>query len=314
MRDSVTGRLAITGANGFVGRHLTAFAAAKRWEVVSIVRSEQGVATVREAGGRPYRIPDLGSPALVDAVAGANAIVHLAGITAERDGASYRAINVGGVRHVIAAAQSAGVPRIIFFSGLGVARYGVSPRSTNGYFLAKLESEVELFRSGLEVVCLRPSYIIGPGSELIPKLVREMATGEVERLGDGSYRLQPIAIKDVADLVLACAQRASVRHLVVDTVGPEPVTFAEFIERVADASRRLGKPMRYDVREIEIAEADRQARAGGFRGLQPDELDVLLCDEIADPRGAEAALGRFLIPLDDAIEAAIRGTRTPAHG
>src|SRR5262245_62311665 len=60
--------------------------------------------------------------------------------------------------------------------------------STNRYFLSKLTCEVDLFRSGLEVVALRPSYIIGPGSELVPELLREMAAGEVERVGDGDRK------------------------------------------------------------------------------------------------------------------------------
>jgi len=190
-----------------------------------------------------------------------------------------------------------------------VARYGLAPRSTNAYFLSKLAGEVELFRGGLEIVALRPSYIIGPGSELVPQLLGEMAAGEVERVGDGAYRLQPIAVKDVAELVLAGAERPNVRHLVVDTVGPEPLSYASFIDRVAAGARSLGRPADYKIREVSIAEADRQAAAGGYRGLLPDSLDVLLCDEIADTRGIEAVLGRFLTPLDDAIAAAIRGTR-----
>jgi nucleoside-diphosphate-sugar epimerase len=311
---TATRRLAITGANGFVGRHVTAFATGKRWEIAGIVRSEKGEAVVRDAGGRPYRVPELRSPALVDALRGAQAVLHLAGITAERAGSTYETANIEGTRALIAAARAAGVPRIIFFSGLGVARYGIAPRSTNGYFLAKLACEVELYRSGLEIVCLRPSYIIGAGSELIPELLREMEAGEVERLGDGSYRLQPIAVKDVADLVLACALRAGVRHLVVDTVGPEPLSYAQFIERVADSARRSGKPASYRIREVAIEEADRQARAGGYRGLLPDEIDVLLCDEVAEARGIEAALGRFLTPLDDAIDVAVRGAMRPERG
>jgi NADH dehydrogenase len=247
---------------------------------------------------------------LVPAVTGARAVVHLAGIAAERGAATYASVNVRGTEQVIEAARQAGVPRIIFFSGLGVARYGSAPRSTNGYFLSKIACEALLFRSGLEVVALRPSYIIGPGSELIPGLLSEMAAGEVERVGDGTYRMQPIAVTDVADLVLAGASRASVGHWVVDTVGPEPISYAAFVERVAASARRHGRPARYRTREVPIAEAERQAAAGGYRGLRPDELDVLLCDEVADARFAEAALGRFLTPLDAAIDAAVRGAGT----
>src|SRR5688572_19909808 len=120
-------RIAITGANGFLGRHLTTFATSQRWEVAGIVRSEKAEAAVREAGGRPYRVPDLQADALVPAVTGARAIVHLAGIAAERGGATYEGVNVRGTEQVIEAARKAGVPRIIFFSGLGIARYGSAP-------------------------------------------------------------------------------------------------------------------------------------------------------------------------------------------
>jgi nucleoside-diphosphate-sugar epimerase len=302
-------RIAVTGANGFVGRHLTTVASSRRWEVAGVVRSDRGEALVREAGGRPYRVTGLDAAALRPAFEGARAVVHLAGISAERGAATYDSVNLAGMRQVVAAAHAAAVPRIIFFSGLGVARYGQAPRSTNRYFLGKLTCEVELFRSGLQAVALRPSYIIGPGSELIPELLGEMAAGEVERVGDGAYRLQPVAVKDVAELVLACAERTLARPLVVDLVGPEPLSYAAFIDRVAAAAARLGLPSKHRIREVPIAEADRQAAAGGYRGLLPDELDVLFCDEVADPRGIEAALGRFLTPLDEAIEAAIRGSR-----
>jgi nucleoside-diphosphate-sugar epimerase len=305
-------RIAITGGNGFVGRHLTTAAVAARWEVAGTVRTDRGEAIVRGAGGRPYRVAGLHADELQPAFDGARAVVHLAGISAERAGGTYENVNLEGVRQVVAAARAAGVPRVVFFSGLGVARYGIAPRSTNRYFLAKLACEMELYRSGLEVAALRPSYVIGPGSELVPELLREMAQGEVERVGDGSYRLQPVAVRDVAELVLACAERASLGrlgHLVVDTVGPEPLAYSAFIDRVAAAAARLGLPSRHRIREVPIAEADRQAAAGGYRGLLPDELDVLFCDEVSSPRGIEAALGRFLTPLDEAIETAIRGSR-----
>jgi hypothetical protein len=62
------------------------------------------------------------------------------------------------------------------------------------------------------------------------------------------------------------------------------------------------------VRATTIEEADRQASDGGWRGMGPDELDCLLCDEVADARPLEALLGRFLTPLEDALVAAVRGT------
>ncbi len=302
MRD----RIAVTGANGFVGRHLTRVARAQGLDVVGIVRSEGASRVVREAGGEPVLLLGSDPEPLARALAGARAVVHLAQIGAERDGATYEAVNVGGMRRLLEAARRAGVRRVVYFSGLGVARYGMSRRCTNGYFLSKLTCEVELFRSGLEAVVFRSSYLVGAGDALVPAVLREMAAGEVERPGDGSHRMQPVDVDDAAALTLAALERPTTPS-VFDLVGPEPVTYHQLLDRLARVARGLGKPADYRVREVTIEEVDRQAAYGGYRGLLPDEVDCLLCDEVSDPRPLEALLGRPLTPLDLALTRAALG-------
>ncbi len=165
-------RIAVTGANGFVGRHVAMAARSQGWEVVGFARSEQGARVVAEAGARPAVVSGLEAPQLVPGLGGGvRAVVHLAQIGSERGGATYDAVNLGGTRAVVDAARQAGVSCVVFFSGLGVARYGMARRTTNAYFLSKLACEVELYRSGLEVAVFRPSYILGPGGELIAQVV-----------------------------------------------------------------------------------------------------------------------------------------------
>jgi hypothetical protein len=93
---------------------------------------------------------------------------------------------------------------------------------------------------------------------------------------------------------------------VFDLVGPEAVTYSHLLERVAAAVRTQGRPAALRVREISMAEAERRARAGGFQGMLPDELDCLLCDEVSDPAPLVALLGRPLVGLDAALGAAVR--------
>jgi len=205
------------------------------------------------------------------------------------------------------------VPRVVLFSGLGVAHYGMAPRTTNRYFLSKLRAEAAVLESGLEALVFRPSYIVGPRDGFVSSLLRQMAAGEVERVGDGAYRMQPVAVRDAAAAVVAAAGGPTPApapgrrpHRVVELVGPLPVTFNEFVEALAQAARARGRPVQFTVREVTIAEADRRARAG--EGMAPEDVDVLLCDETGDPRALEALLGRFLTPLDEALAAAVRGT------
>jgi NADH dehydrogenase len=284
-------------------------ASAAGWEVVGLVRSDAAARVVSEAGGRPVILDALAGDALTRALEGATLVVHLAQIGAERGAARYESVNVEATRSVASAAARAGAARLVFFSGLGVAHYGMTPRCTNGYFLSKLTAEALLFDSGLAVAVFRPSYIVGPGDVFVPGLVRGMAKGEVERVGDGRFRMQPIAARDAAACVLAAASGASPRHRVFDLVGPEPVTTRALIDRLGRLARSFGKAGDYEVREVSVAEADRQAAAaGGYRGMRSDELDCMLCDEVSDARPLEALLGRFLTPLDDALAAAVRAT------
>lgn len=300
-------RIAVTGANGFVGRHLVAHAAGAGFDVVGVVRSEVAASVVRQHGGNPVVILGRDPEALVRALDGCHAVVHLAQVGAERRGHTYESANVGFTERVLEDARHAGVPRIVYFSGLGVANYGRRARCSNPYFLSKLAAETILFRSGVEGVVFRPSYVVGPGDAFVPMVVRALEGGEIERPGDGSYRMQPIAVADAAALVLAAVTRpAGAFPTVFDLVGPEPITYAQLLERVASVAHAHGRPAGLRVREIPVAEAERRARGGGFQGMLPDELDCLLCDEVSDSDPLVGLLGRPLTALDEAIGAAVR--------
>jgi nucleoside-diphosphate-sugar epimerase len=170
-----------------------------------------------------------------------------------------------------------------------------------------------LFRQSAEPVVFRPSYVVGPGDGLTRALARAMAAGEVEQVGDGGYRLQPIAIADAAAAVLAAAAapapgpRPSHRTAVFDLVGPEPVAYAVLVGRLAAALAAAGRPARFRVRTIPVESADAAAARGGYQGMAPDELDCLLCDELADPTPLAGLLGRSLTPLDEALSEAVAG-------
>jgi len=256
-------------------------------------------------------VPQLTVDALTPAFAGAGAVVHLAQIGSEKRGETFDAVNASGTRAVAAAARAAGVPRVVYFSGLGVARYGMAPRTTDRYFLSKLRAEEALFASGLEVLVFRPSYIVGPRDGLVSSLLGQMAAGEVEQVGDGAYRMQPVAVRDAAAAVVAGIGGPTPApgrgpHRVIDLVGPQAITFRHFVEALAVAARAQRRPAEFRVRTIPVEEADRRAREG--QGMPPEELDCLLCDEIGDARPLEALLGRFLTPLEEALAAAVRGT------
>jgi uncharacterized protein YbjT (DUF2867 family) len=133
-----------------------------------------------------------------------------------------------------------------------------------------------------------------------------MAKGDVEQPGDGAYRLQPVAVADAVGLIVAAILRSPApAPTVIDLVGPEPVSYAQLLERLTRVVRAAGRPANYRLRTVPIEEVDRQAATGGYRGLAPDEVDCLLCDEVSDPAPLPDLLGRPLTPLDEILTVAV---------
>ena len=304
-------KVAIVGANGFVGRHIVGLLARLGRPALGVVRSEEGARVVLERGGIPFRVQDLresSTRSLVPALEGCGGLVYTASVSAVA-GALDRT-DPSGLVNVLEACRAAGVPGFVFLSGLGTAHYGMNPHCTNPYFLAKLTGEVALFRSGLAVTVFRPSYIFGAFDEFLSPLIRRMATGPVIEIpGRGDYRLQPISVEDTARAVLAAIDEAPASSpRVVDLVGPEILSYRTLIERIASMMRR-----RVDILERPVDEAQAEARARGYFGLRPHDLACLLCDEVSDPTPVQALVGGPMETLERMVERTINGLAGSEH-
>jgi hypothetical protein len=94
------------------------------------------------------------------------------------------------------------------------------------------------------------------------------------------------------------------KHRVFDLVGALAITYRDLVMRVIAAA---GSSVQ--VREVAVETALQAAQQGAYRGLPPDELACLLCDEVAAPRPLQGLLGQFTVGLDEAIRTAVRGPR-----
>ena len=300
-------KIAIVGANGFVGRHLLELVAQKGIGSVGIVRSEAAAVLVQRLGGTPFRVADLEKDAmmaLIPALATCDGLVYTASVSA---GPKARdRTDPAGLVNVLAACRAAGVPKFIFFSGLGVAHYGMNPHCTNPYFLAKMAGEVALFRSSLAATVFRPSYLFGAGDEFLSPLIFRIDTGPVIEIpGDGRYRLQPVAVRDAARAVLGALEQNEDSPRVIDLVGPEILSYRTLVGRIASIMGR-----RVEIRERPVDETLALARESGYFGLRPHDLACLLCDEVSDPGAVESLVGGKLEPLDGVIARTVAALRS----
>ncbi|HVU68061.1 MAG TPA: NAD(P)H-binding protein [Ktedonobacteraceae bacterium] len=128
---------------------------------------------------------------------------------------------------LLQAAEKAGVRRIVHVSITNPDEASPLP-----YFHGKALLEQAIRRSRLEYAIVRPTVIFGDEDILINNiawLLRRFPLFPI--FGQGDYRLQPIYVEDMADLVVQAGQ--SHENLVLDAVGPDIFTFDEMVRMLA---------------------------------------------------------------------------------
>ncbi len=223
-------RVAITGASGFVGSHTARASLANGDDVVLIARRPNLVA-IPTGAHATWVAADIGDEAaLTRAFAGCDAIIHCAGINLERGSQTYAAVHVRGTAAVVRAAQAAGVQRIALVSFLRAR-----PACGSAYHESKWAAEELLRRSGLAYTILKAGVIYGDGDHLIDHLSRSVTSFPVFLLvGFGARRmLRPLAVADVARILVASTYDARLDGVTVPVLGPDELTLAQVVDRVA---------------------------------------------------------------------------------
>lgn len=186
--------LAITGATGFVGSAVLAEALAQGHQVKALARREQA-----ERAGVTWVRGDLGDTAALAALcAGADAVVHVAGLTNTPDPAEFEVANVTGTANVLAAMAEAGVKRLVFVSSLSARKPELS---LYGASKAKAEALVEASR--LDWTTVRPPAVYGPRDIDMLDLFRAAKWGVVPLPPGGATSI--IHADDLARLLVALA-------------------------------------------------------------------------------------------------------------
>ena len=175
----MTGRVLVTGGSGFVGGALVARLTADDRDVRALARSEGAAAAVAGAGARPVSGDLLDPVSLATAMRGCDLVFHAGGVNAMclRDPAAMLRANVEGSANVVRAAAAAGVGRVVHTSSaatIGEAHgtIGREDSSHRGWFLSRYEESKFRAERGvlalgreldIEVVCVNPSSVQGPG-------------------------------------------------------------------------------------------------------------------------------------------------------
>ena len=247
------GLILVTGANGFVGRHLCRYLADRAYRVRGTVRDERPT----PHDGIDYRSSgDIGPdtdwrPALegVDAVVHAAARVHVAGERNPAPLAVYRRVNVAASERLARQAAEAGVRRLVFLSSIKaseVERTGPDVPGRAPYEITKLEAERMLGavarETGLELVVLRPPLVYGRGATAnFALLARAVAKGLPLPLGSIRNRRSFIYVGNLCSAIAACLEHREAAGGVFEPSDGPPLSTPDFVRAIG---RALGRPAR----------------------------------------------------------------------
>lgn len=307
-------KIAVTGANGFVGSSVLASLLDNGRDAVGLVRSGRRAV---DADGRPLptRPLDEWDPsALSRALEGIDAVVHSASVVHQPDAPlqAYERFNVTGTEALASACHAAGCRQLVFLSSVKV--YGETPpplvtedtpvAAEAGYASSKLTAErIVLKARGLSGLVLRLAPVYGKGDK---GNVRTMATAIARRRfvlpGGGHNRKSIVHVSTVADSVNAGIDaHLTGTFILADAVAP---TMRELADAIARALGR-GRPLAVPAPLVEAA-ADVVGRVAKLVG-RPGRINrALIQKSLAPTVFSSAALQKVLglschVDLDAAL-------------
>jgi NADH dehydrogenase len=185
------------------------------------------------------------------------------------------------------------VKRFVHMSALGTR-----PDARSRYHRTKWAAEEAVRASGLDWTIFRPSVIFGRGDELVTMLagmIRRLPVVPV--LGDGRYRLQPIAVEQVAEgFARALRNQRSVGKM-YEVAGPADYPFVEILDRIGRAlGRSRVRKVHAPLGPVRVATALFQALP--FFPLTRDQLVMLEEESVTDPTAFYGDFGIRPEPFD----------------
>jgi NADH dehydrogenase len=220
----------VTGAFGYSGKYITHRLLAQGRQVITLTGNPQRQSPFGQAvPAFPFHFDN--PAALRERLRGADTLYNTYWVRFDYGDRTYQQA-VENTRRLFAAAQAAGVRRIVHISITNPSLDSPLP-----YFRGKAQLEQELQGLGVSYAILRPTVIFGKEDILINNIAYLLRRFPIFAVpGDGSYRLQPIYVEDLAELAVTAG--ASQASQVIDAVGPEIYTFERLVREIAAAVGR----------------------------------------------------------------------------
>lgn len=222
-------KIAVTGAFSYSGKYITNRLLACNEEVITLTGHPN---RPDPFGGKVKTYPldfDEATPegGVTRSLQGVDVLVNTYWVRFDK-GKNTQPRAVENTRKLVSAARAAGVKRIVHISIANPSADSPLP-----YYWGKAANEKAVIESGLSYAILRPTVLIGKEDILINNIAFFLRRFPFFFIpGDGSYRIQPVYVEDLADLAVEGVYRKD--SYIVDAVGPDAYTFKDFVKLIGE--------------------------------------------------------------------------------
>ena len=212
---------AVTVAFSFTGRAIAELLLAHGRQVRTLSRAPGPAGSPVEFA--PLQFAD--EAGLTESLHGAETHYNTYWIRFPRGGSTFERA-VENTRTLLRCAEAAGVRRFVHVSVSNPSQDSPLP-----YFRGKAAVEHAVRDSPLDHAIVRPTLVFGPNDILVNNIAWVMRRFPVFIVpGDGAYRVQPVAVEDVARLCVDAEPGAE-----LDAAGPETYSFDDFVRLICRA-------------------------------------------------------------------------------
>jgi uncharacterized protein YbjT (DUF2867 family) len=289
--------LLLTGATGFLGKHLLEKLLAAGHQVVCAVRKPPSIDApdprLRYVAADFTR--DFDESAWEPKLQGIEGVINAVGIIRETSSQSFDAIHAKAPRALFAACAHIGVKLVIQISALGA-----DAAAQSRYHLSKKEADDFLVSLNLRSVIVQPSLVYGDDGTSA-KLFTTLASLPIIPLpGTGGQMIQPVHIDDATAAIVALVDKKLPSGTRLPVVGPQPLSYRNFLH-VIRTSMGLRSPIFIPIPQMLMRIGASASRFLSGSLLDRETLQMLERGNTADVMPMQTLLGRASRPPEQFI-------------
>jgi nucleoside-diphosphate-sugar epimerase len=278
-------KLLITGASGFIGKHLLADLLKQKLNICAAARSHSDLPFPTFVVGKID-----GATNWSAAISGCDAVIHLAACAhvtnqAKIDKSLLHETNVEGTARLAQEAAKAGVKHFIFISSIGAmadtsnkvlcADAPCSPTTLYGQSKLMAEKELKFIagKYGMEWTIIRPPLVYGPGNPgNMQRLLKLIRSGIPLPLASVRNRRSFVYVENLVDVIVACLGNPKAFGKTYLPSDGEDVSTPELIRKIAKANQSFQflAPRRLGVVGGELTTTERRGR----REVEQPKVDL----------------------------------------